>query len=189
MQPSTSGCVHLSVEAGCGGTTWGLQQARDALTDGMHVVWICQESPDASRFSQMFANVSPSVVSKLHLSEVGENIEMGIESAIGLLKVLSNISLVVVDDWATKTGKTSGDLRKSMQKLIDQCKTNKVSLLVISSAYEDASGGGWKARGSLEGCEIWFLHRCERDDRIRELHLNEVVNEFTISDEGFTPRR
>jgi len=188
MHPSPSGCVHLSVAAGCGGTTWGLQQARNALKEGEHVVWICEESPDVGRFSQMFTNVSPSAVSKLHLSAVGENIETGIDSAISLLKVLSNISLVVVDDWTAKTGKTSPDLRKSMHELIEECKVNKVSLLIISSAYEDAGGDGWKARGGLKECEIWFLHRCEREERIRELHIDGVVNEFTITDDGFIPR-
>ena len=188
MLPSPSGCVHLSVEGGCGGTTWGLQQARNALTEGKHVVWICEESPDAGRFSQMFANVSPSAVSKLHLSAVGENIDMGISSAISLLKVLSNIDLVVVDDWTAKTGKTSADLRKSVQKLINECKVNQVSLLLISSAYEDASGAGWKPRGGLKDCEIWFLHKGEREQQIRELHINGDVQEFTITDDGFIPR-
>ena len=189
MPPSPSGCVHLSVEAGCGGTTWGLQQARNALTEGKHVVWICEESPDATRFSQIFANVSPSAVSKLHLSVVGENIDMGIRSAISLLKVLSNIDLVVVDDWTAKIGKPSGDLRKSVHNLIVECKANQVSLLLISSAYEDASGAGWKARGGLKDCENWFLHRCNREEQIRELHIDGDVNEFTITDEGFIPRR
>ncbi len=189
MHPSPSSCVHLSVAAGCGGTTWGLQQARNALVEGKHVVWICDESPDVGRFSQMFTNVSPSVVSKFHLSAVGENIEAGIESGISLLKVLSNIDLVVVDDWTTKTGKASVDLRKSIHKLIEECKVNQVSLLMISSAYEDASGAGWKARGGLRGCEIWFLHRCSREERIRELHIDDVVNEFTITDDGFIPRK
>lgn len=152
------------------------------------MVWICEESPDVGRFSQMFTNVSPSAVSKLHLSAVGENIEAGIDSAISLLKVLSNITLVVVDDWTAKTGKTSADLRKSMHELIEECKVNKVSLLIISSAYEDAGGGGWKARGGLKECEIWFLHRCGREERIRELHIDGVVNEFTITDDGFIPR-
>ena len=152
------------------------------------MVWICEESPDVGRFSQMFTDVSPSAVSKLHLSAVGENIETGISSAISLLNVLSNITLVVVDDWTGKTGKTNAALKKSMQELIEVCKVNQVSLLIISSAYEDAGGGGWKVRGGLKGCEIWFLHRCSREERIRELHIDGVVNEFTITDEGFIPR-
>ena len=189
MLTSSAGCVHLSVAAGCGGTTWGLQQARNALEEGMHVVWICEVIPDAERFSQMFANVSPSAVSKLHLSAVGENIGMGVKSAISLLNVLNNIALVVVDDWTTKIGKPSSDLRKSINTLIGECKDNQVQLLIISSAYEDASGGGWKARGALGGCETWFLHKCASEERIRELRIGDIVNKFTITDEGFTPRK
>ena len=189
MLPSSSGCIHLSVAGGCGGTTWGLQHARDVLEEGMHVVWLCDESPDSNRFSQMFENVSPVAVSKLHLSAVGENMSMGIDSAISLLDALSNIKLMIVDDWTPKTGRPSTDLRKSMQKLIAVCKVNQVRLLIISSAYEDAGGSGWKARGNLKDCEIWFLHRCEREGRVRELHMDESVNKFTITDEGFTPRR
>ena len=188
MLPSPTGCVHLSVAGGCGGTTWGLQQARNALEQGMHVVWICAEIPDGERFSQIFAKVSPSAVSKLHLSAVGENIEMGVKSAISLLNALNNIALVVVDDWTEKTGKPNNVLRKSMQTLISECQVNQTPLLIISSAYEDASGGGWRSRGGLKGCEIWFLHRCAMEERVRELHIDEVVNKFTISDEGFTPR-
>ena len=189
MPPSPSGCVHLSVAAGCGGTTWGLQQAREALEEGKHVVWICNEIPDAGRFSQMFANVSPSSVSKLHLSAVGENIEGGVESAISLLNALNNIALVVVDDWTEKIGKPSAGLRKAIQRLISECNVNQVALLLISSAYEDASGSGWKSRGSIMECEIWFLHRCAIEERIRELHIGDQVQKFTISDGGFTPRR
>ena len=188
MLPSSPGCVHLSVAGGCGGTTWGLQHARDALEAGKHVVWICAEIPDSNRFAQMFENVSPAAVSKLHLSAVGDNIEIGIDSGIGLLDALNNIELVVVDDWTAKTGKPSSNLRKSIQNLIDVCQKSQVRLLVISSAYEDASGSGWKSRGGLKDCEIWFLHRCESEGRIRELHMNETVSKFTITDDGFTPR-
>ena len=87
------------------------------LEEGMHVVWLCDESPDSNRFSQMFENVSPVAVSKLHLNAVGENMSMGIDSAISLLDALSNIKLMIVDDWTPKTGRPSTDLRKSMQKL------------------------------------------------------------------------
>ena len=126
MLPSSPGCVHLTVAGGCGGTTWGLQHARDALEAGKHVVWICAEIPDSNRFAQMFENVSPAAVSKLHLSAVGENIEIGIESAISLLGALTNIALVIVDDWTAKTGRPSAELRKSMQKLIEVCKDDQV---------------------------------------------------------------
>ena len=152
-------------------------------------MWICEEMPDGNRFSQLFASISPSAVSKLHLSAVGENTEVGIKSAIDLLSVLENISLVVVDDWTSKTGKPSADLRKSMQTLISSCSEKEVAMIAISSAYEDASGSGWKARGGLKGCETWFLHRGQVDSMFRELHVQESMTQYVLSDEGFTLRK
>ena len=189
MLPPISGCVHLSVAGGCGGTTLGLQHARQVLISGDHVVWICEEIPDGNRFSQLFATVSPSVVSKLHLSAIGENTEVGIKSAIDLLSVLENISLVVVDDWTAKTGRPKADLRKSMQTLIAKCNEKDVAMIAISSAYEDATGSGWKARGGLKQCETWFLHRGQMDSMYRELHIQGEMTEYVLSDEGFTPRK
>ena len=188
LEPIT-GCVHLAVAGGCGGTTWGLQHARSVLGEGHHVVWICEEIPDGGRFSQLFADVSPIAVSKLHLSAVGENTDVGIKSAIDLLNALENIALVVVDDWTNKSGKPSSDLRNSMHALITTCSDKGVSLIAISSAYEDANGSGWKARGSLKGCETWFLHRGQIDSMLRELHVDGEVTEYMLSDEGFTPRK
>jgi len=189
MLPPISGCIHLSVAGGCGGTTCGLQYAREILATGNHIVWICDKIPDSVRFSQIFADVSPSAVSKLHLSAVGENTEMGIKSAIGLLQALQNIKLVVVDDWTAKTGRVGSTLLKAMRNLISQCKSSDVGLLAISSAYEDAGGSGWKSRGDLPECETWFLHRSSIDSMIRELHIDGNVTQFTLSDAGFTPRR
>ena len=189
MLPPISGCVHLSVSGGCGGTTFGLQHARQVLISGDHVVWICDEIPDGARFSQLYANVSPSAVSKLHLSAVGENTEIGIKSAIDLLNVLENISLVVIDDWTSKTGRPDSDLRNSMQTLITTCIEKGVAMVAISSAYEDASGSGWKARGGLKECEIWFLHRGQVEAMYRELYTQGDKIEYILSDEGFTPRK
>ena len=189
MLPPISGCIHLSVSGGCGGTTWGLQHARQVLDSGDHVVWICEEIPDGNRFSQLFVNVSPSAVSKLHLSAIGDNTEIGIKSAIDLLSVMENISLVVVDDWTAKTGRPSSDLRNSMQTLITKCSERDVAMIAISSAYEDAAGSGWKARGGLKQCETWFLHRGQVDSMYRELHIQDDMTEYMLSDEGFTPRK
>ena len=58
MLRSLSGPIHLSVAGGCGGTTLGLQYARGVLSEGNHVVWICDEIPDGERFSQIFCELS-----------------------------------------------------------------------------------------------------------------------------------
>jgi len=189
MLPKIPGCVHLSVEGGCGGTTLGLQYARQELSAGNHVVWICEEMPDGQRFSQIFSEVSPAVVSKFHLSAVGENTEIGIKSAIDLLEALGNISLVVVDDWTAKTGRVKKTTLKAMHELITQCTNSDVPFIAISSAYEDAAGKGWKTRGDLRDCENWFLHRSSMNSMMRELHLADEITEFILVDEGFTPRK
>ena len=188
MLPPVNGCIHLSVSAGCGGTTFALQHARNALKEGYHVVWICNQIPDGVRFSQIFSDISPASVSKLHLSAVGENIEIGIQSAMDLMNALNNIALIVIDDWTTKSGRPSSNLRNQMHDLVNQCTIHGMPLLAISAAYENADGGGWKSRGSLDGCDVWYLHRSERDSMIRELHIGDDVSEYTLHEEGFTPR-
>ena len=189
MLPSLSGPVHLAVGGGCGGTTFALQYARSALSEGMHVAWICDEFPDSDRFSQMFEEVSPIAVSKLHLIAVGENTAKGIQSAISLLNVLSNISLIVVDDWTPKSGRVNSNIQTEMITLMESCVECEVDFLAISSAYEDAAGGGWKSRGKLGDTPVWFLHRDEIDSMMRELHLPEQVLKLEIGDSGFTPRK
>ena len=189
MLPPIADSVHLSVAGGCGGTTLGLQYARNVLSDGNHVVWICEEMPDGDRFSQIFSELSPVAVSKFHLSAVGDNTEIGSNSAIGLLEVLNNIDLVVVDDWTAKFGKPSSELSRSMKDLISICGQKNVSLMAISSAYEDAGGAGWKSRGNLNPCDIWFLHRSQIDSMRRELHIGNNVTEYNLSDDGFTLRK
>jgi hypothetical protein len=189
MLPSLSGPIHLSVAGGCGGTTLGLQYARGVLSEGNHVVWICDEIPDGERFSQIFCELPPVAVAKFHLSAVGENTTVGINSAIGLLEVLSNIGIVIVDDWTAKYGKPTSSTTKSMKNLIAICGERNVALMAISSAYEDAGGSGWKARGNLDPCEVWFLHRSQIDSMRRELHIGEDVSEYILSDEGFTLRK
>jgi|ETNmetMinimDraft_21_1059911.scaffolds.fasta_scaffold14761_4 hypothetical protein len=187
MLPPLTGCVHLSVEAGCGGTTWGLQYAREVLGNDKHVVWICEEMPDGERFSQLFSQLHPTAVSKFHLSAIGENTDIGITSAIDLLDALKNIELVVIDDWTPKSGKSKSNVTKAMINLIQKCTVNDVRMIAISAAYEDASGSGWKSRGNLDGCEIWFLHRNNLESMMRELHTPADKLNYTLSDEGFTP--
>jgi len=184
MEPVT-GCVHLAVEAGCGGTTFALQQARTVLADGRHVVWVCAEMPDGQRFSQLYEDVSPVAVARLHMAAVGDNIGHGITSALGLLGALNSIGLVIVDDWTAKTGKAPAELLTSIRSLIDCCQEGEVPLLLISSAYEDASGKGWKSRGGLK-VETWFLHPEEMS--IRNIVKSDSTQQCTLGDEGFTPR-
>ena len=51
--------IHLAVEGSCGGTTLGLQVARQTILDGGRGLWASPELPDGVRFSQIFSDVSP----------------------------------------------------------------------------------------------------------------------------------
>ncbi len=186
--PTIVGGVHLAVEGGCGGTTVGLQMAREFLKIDKHVIWICHEMPDGDRFGQLFADISPAAVSKMHLITVGEQTEQGIQSACALLRALNNISFVVVDDWTDKIGRPKSSVQKSMQILSKESRIRDVPLLAISSAYEDANGHGWKAR-KLDLDQTWFLHRSQVDPMRRELHTDDAIIELILGDEGFTPRK
>ncbi|MDP6889331.1 MAG: hypothetical protein QF454_04805 [Candidatus Thalassarchaeaceae archaeon] len=189
MLPDLEGTVHLSVEGGCGGTTFALQHARQVLSTGSHVIWVCNEIPDGNRFSQLYSNVAPSAVSRMHLIAIGDNLEQGIRSATGLLDVLNNIALVVVDDWTAKVGRVTTNSKNLISNLSESCKISATPLLIVSSAYEDANSGGWKARGNLEDFDVYFLHRSNVNSMIRELHIAGDVQEYILEDEGFTRRK
>lgn len=188
MLPIPMGCVHLSVSTGCGGTTWALQQAKNILMQDSHVIWVCDNMPDGQRFSQIFKDLPPASLSRLHVSANGENTEFGVRSAAQFLTGLSNLGLVVVDNWAPKSGQAPSGLRDSMNILINTCDSNNIPLLAISAAYEDANNGGWKARFGLENCEVWFLHKNAVDPTIRELHTDGSIVKYLLGDDGFSPR-
>ena len=125
----------------------------------------------------------------MHLIAIGDNLEQGIRSATGLLDVLNNIALVVVDDWTTKVGRVTTNSKNLISNLSESCKISATPLLIVSSAYEDANSGGWKARGNLEDFDVYFLHRSNVNSMIRELHIAGDVQEYILEDEGFTRRK
>jgi len=187
--PDIHGCVHLSVEAGCGGTTFALQNAREILSDDRHVIWISNEIPDGKRMSQIFANTPPKSVSKLHVAVVGENLVQGINSAISLMMELDSLGLIVVDDWAPKSGSVPSESVSALVRLIELSEKRTVPLLLISAAYEDASGiQGWKARGALK-VTTWFLHISSEGISSRILICGDTTTQLTLKDEGFILRK
>ncbi|MDP6905949.1 MAG: hypothetical protein QF440_00850 [Candidatus Thalassarchaeaceae archaeon] len=187
--PTVNGCIHLSVEAGCGGTTFALQIARDKLANGEHVVWVCNEIPDGLRMSQIYADVSPVAVSKLHMAAVGDNVIQGISSAQRLIPVLQSLGLIVVDDWAPKSGRVSTEVSANIRELIENASVKNTPLLLISAAYEDASGEtGWKARGDID-VSTWFLHKSQDGISKRELFHGDSISIYDLLEEGFILRK
>ncbi|MGB0329928.1 MAG: hypothetical protein ACPGCU_04840, partial [Candidatus Poseidoniaceae archaeon] len=58
--------IHLSVEGGCGGTTFGLHCAVNEIQTGGRVLWASPEMPNATRFSQLFASLNIVESSRFH---------------------------------------------------------------------------------------------------------------------------
>ena len=190
--------VHLCVEAGCGGTSWGLQLAREALARGAHVCWVCSEIPDGARFGQLFAEVSPAAVSRMHIAAVGENLTQGALSAVGLIESLGNLGLVVLDDWAPHAGQVPKASVDAVLRVAESARTAEVPLLIISAAFEDADPTstpdgcpeGWRGRKMSAlgdaGFTHWFLLRHSKGIARRVLHQGDAVLDFTLEESGFT---
>ena len=66
QSPLDGESIHLAVEGSCGGTTLGLQLARQTIEDGGRVLWAAPELPDGVRFSQIFADLSLTSSSRFH---------------------------------------------------------------------------------------------------------------------------
>lgn len=187
--PELAHLTHLGVGEGCGGTTLALQYAKEFLSEGGRVVWICQTPPDPTRFSQIFENVDISKMAKFHLIASGEEIFSGVQSASKLVRVL-NPSLIVIDDWTPRTGRanklTFSEISK-MAKLIDGKSTKLIS---ISALYGDASGENeWKIRGEAmlesEGFSHWLLIPTSGKLYQRDLKIGEQTSSFKLSESGF----
>ena len=167
--PIVDTAVHLSVESGCGGTTFAMQQARMVLEGDGRVVWVCFEQPDPERFSQLFGVLPPVSLARFHRLVAGELMPQGIDSACVLAESMKSIQLIVVDDWTPDTGHVSAMTLASVEALAGSNYAERGGLLLISAAYSDASGGqagsGLKARGegrlSEIGFSTWWLQNDE----------------------------
>ena len=58
--------IHLSVQGGCGGTTFGLHNAVEQVRSGGRVLWASPEMPNATRFSQLFSSLNIVESSRFH---------------------------------------------------------------------------------------------------------------------------
>ena len=194
------GTTHLSVVSGSGGSTLGLQIARELILKNKHVFWISQNMPDPTRFSQIFSNVPFSSSSKLHISEAGENTEFAILSTMNVVSAMSNVGAVIIDDWLPRAGKASKKDVEPVSKLSSICRESDVSLLLISSAYENVEGQssnsnpddenwGYRVRAKKLGDsfvdQIWWLNLADKSN-LRHLWIENEKTELRLENNGFT---
>ena len=73
--PLNGSAIHLAVEGSCGGTSLGIQMARQAIVDGGRVLWAAPELPDGTRFSQIFSGMELTASSRFHAMNLVGNID------------------------------------------------------------------------------------------------------------------
>ena len=93
-----SGPIHLSVEAGIGGTTLALSLAAKLLQENSRIVWFGRTMPNGERISQIFSELDHSKLEKFYAIEFGEKLLIKTKEMKPLLSHLTKEDLVIVDD-------------------------------------------------------------------------------------------
>lgn len=200
--PLPSGGLHLAVEAGVGGTTYAMQAAREVLDDGGRVLWTSEELPDRDRFSQVFEDVSPIGLARFHAMKAGIDLAGSLRSLASLAEGMASVRLVVVDDWAGDEGRPPAMIIELVESLLTIVDLQTCTVLVISSAYEDASGEDdgagapepeWplRARQAARLIEAGYtpawLRRGDGGSASRRLWIDGDMSEWRLTTSGYEP--
>ena len=188
--PDLSGrSIHCAVEGACGGTSLGLHLAANAISDGGRVLWASPDMPDATRFSQLFAHLSLVESSRFHAMNLVGNMELATNAILDAMNGLPSVSLIVLDDWCSRSGRVAKDSIEQMLRL-HSSKNETVCLLLISKGGSDASGSGQalvaRAQKPLAdaGYEIWKLIKDASGSK-RELMIDSESTTLQIQDDGY----
>ncbi len=175
--------IHLAVEGSCGGTTLGLQIARQVIDEGGRVLWAAPELPDGVRFSQIFSDVSLTASSRFHAMNLVGNVDQSIESLLKTARVLPNVSLVVLDDYCPDSGPMPSDIITAVNKLISD--TNWTTLLISKGGTSmDSSPLVARGKSKLETDKVWLLTRPDSDSK-RVLWMDDSEIKLRLNEEGF----
>ena len=177
--------IHLAVEGSCGGTTIGLQMARQAISGGGRVLWAAPELPDGTRFSQIFADISLTESSRFHAMNLIGNVEQAVDSLLKTAKALPNVSLVILDDYCPDSGQIPKDIVTAVNKLIADA--SWTTLLISKGGTSMESDEPIIARGAnkINADEVWLLTRPNSDSK-RILFASDSQIELRLVQEGFT---
>ncbi len=176
--------VHLAVEGSCGGTTLGLQIAKQAISDGGRVLWASPEMPEAGRFSQIFSNISLSESSRFHAMNLVGNVDQALASLKKTATALPNVTLVVLDDYCPESGQIPSDVVDAVNKLITE--TSWTTLLISKGGVSMDSESPITARGrnKISADKVWLLTRPNSDSK-RVLFTSESQTTLRLVEEGF----
>ena len=175
--------IHLAVEGSCGGTTIGIQMARQSIENGGRVLWASPELPDGTRFSQIFDGLDIVSSSKFHAMNLVGNFDQALESLISAAKMLPNVNLVILDDYCPNSGKIPKDIISGVNKLIAESDWTN---LLISKGGESMDGSLLTARGrsEIDSDQVWLLTRPESNSK-RILTIDEKSINLVLTEDGF----
>lgn len=175
--------IHLAVEGSCGGTSLGLQLARQVIEDGGRVLWAAPELPDGLRFSQIFEGMELTASSRFHAMSIGGNFDKSLVSLKSSAKMLPGVTLVVLDDYCSDSGQLSNDVVKTVNKFIEN---SDWTTLLISKGGESMDSSPLIARGKnkLDADVIWLLTRPNSDSK-RVLWVDGESIDLRLAEEGY----
>ena len=165
--------IHLAVEGSCGGTSFGLHVARQAILKGGRVLWVAPEMPD----------VSPTESSRFHAMNLVGNVDQAIDSLLKTARALPNVSLVVLDDYCPDSGQIPKDIVSAVNKLISD--TSWTTLLISKGGVSmDSNPLVARGKNKLNANEVWLLTRPNSDSK-RTLWIGDEPTELRLDEDGF----
>lgn len=183
-----SGPIHLSVEAGIGGTSLCLSLAAAVLESNSRVAWLGRQAPDPVRTSQILTSLSESQLERLFIIEFGDDLMTRAKAVTPLIERLDESDLVIVDDWCPPSGRAPSADLEAARAIISAATSTR--LVMTAKAYESPSGEGepWRSRGEqLQGVrQVWLF----RNDGIRNRRMlidGEKSSELELREGGFFP--
>ncbi len=180
--------IHLSVQGGCGGTTFGLHCAVDQIQSDGRVLWASPEMPNATRFSQLFSSLNIVESSRFHALNLIGAMDRCVDAIVEAEQSLPRVGLVVLDDWCSPTGRIEKDNLKAIFDLAQRI-NSETTLLLISKSGTDVTGSDeeYRVRSKTEfvsqGFEIWGLYSGQRN--ITHLDKDGDVSDLLIEESGF----
>ena len=188
MLDLSAGPVHISVEAGIGGTSLCLSLAAAVLESNSRVVWLGRHTLDSKRTRGIFTGLNESQLERLFVVEFGEDLSTRATALKPLIDRLDELDLVVIDDWCSASGRAAAADLQAVRSLIKAAVNTR--MILTAKAYESPAGGGdvWRSRGEqLSGVRQLWLLREEGIRNYRTLVDGENRTRLVLREAGFFP--
>ncbi len=181
--PLDGSSIHLAVEGSSGGTSLGIQLARQAIDVGGRVLWASPELPDGTRFSQIFEGMELTASSRFHAMNLVGNIDQSLTSLKNSANMLPGVSLVVIDDYCPESGQIPATIIKAVNQFIEN--SDWTTLLISKGGVSmDSTPLIARAKNKMKADAVWLLTRPNPDSK-RVLWINESSVELRLTEEGF----